>query len=243
MKKRPSVVTEFFSSEDPNVYVIHCTTTDFNEHPVRLTSICIRHTKSSRERVFIPRSSPAQTTNIDDWEREILKEFQEFMQTNPRVRWVHWSMTGENFGWPLIQRRSAEHGIPDYTEGLIDLNLNRFLERKYGANYEKHGHFYNLIKRNRFTHPEMLSGTDEAALAKDLNKESIAKLINSCGAKADAIHEVLQAEETGKLKTSPLTKETLFDKLSWIKSVMLFLAGTAAKYAYDWIAQHVALHF
>jgi hypothetical protein len=87
------------------------------------------------------------------------------MKQNPRIRWVHWSMTDDKFEWPLIRRRSAEHGITDYTEGLADLNLNWFLEQKYGASYEKHPHLYSLIERNRFSHPEILPGKAEASLA------------------------------------------------------------------------------
>ena len=133
-RKRPTNIAEFFRSEDPNVYVIHCTTTSFEEHPVRITSICIRRTKTCQDRAFVPEHPPLSPNALDVWEKEILTDFQEFMKTNPRIRWVHWSMTGDNFGWPLIQHRSAEQQIIDYTDGLIDLNLNRFLEQKYGTN-------------------------------------------------------------------------------------------------------------
>jgi hypothetical protein len=153
-KNRLTNIPEFFRSDDPNVYVIHCTTTSFEEHPVRITSICIRRTQTRQERAFAPLSAK----DLDVWEKEILTEFQEFMRLNQRIRWVHWSMTDDKFGWPLIQRRSAEHQIMDYTVGLIEVNLNHFLEQKYGRSYEKHGHLYNLIKRNGFTHPEILRG-------------------------------------------------------------------------------------
>jgi hypothetical protein len=105
--------------------------------------------KLARSMLLFPEYPPVSPTDLDIWEKEILTEFQEFMRSHPRIRWIHWSMTDDKFGWPLIQRRSAEHQMTDYTEGLIDLNLNHFLEEKYGNNYEKHGHLYNLIRRNR----------------------------------------------------------------------------------------------
>jgi hypothetical protein len=63
------------------------------------------------------RSTPPLSKNeIDAWEKEILAKFQDFMEKNPRVRWVHWSMTDDKFGWPLIRRRSLEHKITDHTQ-------------------------------------------------------------------------------------------------------------------------------
>jgi hypothetical protein len=238
-KKRPISIPEFFRPEDPNVYVIHCTTSSFDEHPVRITSICIRRTKTRQERAFVPEYPPVSPTDLDIWEKEILTEFQEFMRSHPRIRWIHWSMTDDKFGWPLIQRRSAEHQITDYTDGLIDLNLNHFLEQKYGNNYEKHGHLYNLIRRNGFNHPEILGGKEEAKLANELNKASIAKLLNSCKAKTDVIQEILQAEEDRNLKTNPFTKEALFRKFAAVKTPVVFLAGCLAQYLCGLLLQQI----
>ena len=36
------------------------------------------------------------THELDAWETEMLEKFQGFMEKYPRVRWVHWSMSGQN---------------------------------------------------------------------------------------------------------------------------------------------------
>lgn len=218
-------VLEFFDSANHNVHVIHCTTTSFDEHPVRITSICVRFGGTGEKRSFVPERPPLSKDHLDTWETEILARFQDFMQKNPRVRWVHWSMTDDKFGWPLIRRRSLEHKITDYTEDLIELNLNHYLEQKYGAGYEKHRHFYNLIKRNRLTHPDILQGKEEAELAGDLNRASVAKLLSSCKAKTDAIHEIHRAAANGTLKTNPFTKAAFLKQMSWLSGILLYLAG------------------
>lgn len=135
-KQQTTNVLDFFHSENRNVHVIHCTTTSFHEHPTRITSICARFGGIGEKRAFVPEHPPLSKNEIDAWEKEILAKFQDFMEKNPRVRWVHWSMTDDKFGWPLIRRRSLEHKITDHTQDLIELNLNHYLEQEYGAGYE-----------------------------------------------------------------------------------------------------------
>jgi hypothetical protein len=115
-KQQTTKVLDFFHSENRNVHVIHCTTTSFHEHPTRITSICARFGGIGEKRAFVPEHPPLSKNEIDAWEKEILAKFQDFMEKNPRVRWVHWSMTDDKFGWPLIRRRSLEHKITDHTQ-------------------------------------------------------------------------------------------------------------------------------
>ena len=115
-KQQTTNVLDFFHSENRNVHVIHCTTTSFHEHPTRITSICARFGGTGEKRAFVPDHPPLSKNEIDAWEKEILAKFQDFMEKNPRVRWVHCSMTDDKFGWPLIRRRSLEHKITDHTQ-------------------------------------------------------------------------------------------------------------------------------
>ncbi len=234
-KQQTTNVLDFFHSGNRNVHVIHCTTTSFDEHPTRITSICARFGGTGEKRAFVPEHPPLSNNEIDAWEREILAKFQDFMEKNPRIRWVHWSMTDDKFGWPLIRRRSLEHSINDHTEDLIELNLNHYLEQEYGPGYEKHPHFYNLIKRNGITHPDILQGKQEAELAADLNKASIAKLLSSCKAKTDAIYEILRAAESGKLKTNPRTWSAVSRTLSRFKGSLYYLAGLITSAIAGWL--------
>jgi hypothetical protein len=227
-------VLDFFDSENRNVHVFHCTTTSFDEHPVRITSICVRFGGTGEKGSFVPEYSPLSRDELDTWETEMLAKFQQFMQNNPRVRWVHWSMTDDKFGWPLIRRRSFQLKITDHTEDLIELNLNRYLEQEYGAGYERHPHFYSLIKRNGLTHPDLLHGKEEAELGADLNKASVAKLLNSCKAKTDALYEILRAAETGKLKTNPVSWPAIRKTLSRF-GLISYLAGLITPAVAGWL--------
>jgi hypothetical protein len=83
IKRRPVDVLEFFHSENRNVYVIHCTTTSFEEYLVRVTSICVRCGETGEKYAFVPEHSPAAPGDIDSWESEVLTKFQKFLEKNP----------------------------------------------------------------------------------------------------------------------------------------------------------------
>ena len=65
-------VLDFFNSENRNVHVIHCTTTSFDEHPARITSICVRFGGTGEKRSFVPENSPLSKDELHAWEGEIL---------------------------------------------------------------------------------------------------------------------------------------------------------------------------
>src|SRR5260221_731753 len=106
-KQQTTNVLDFFHSGNRNVHVIHCTTTSFDEHPTRITSICARFGGTGEKRAFVPEHPPLSNNEIDAWEREILAKFQDFMKKNPRT-------------WSAVSRTlSRFKGSLYYLAGLI----------------------------------------------------------------------------------------------------------------------------
>jgi hypothetical protein len=78
-----------------------------------------------------------------------------------------------------------------------------------------------------------LGGKQEADLGADLNKTSVAKLLSSCKAKTDALHDILRAAETGKLKTR--TWPAILRKLSKFKGLVSYVAGVITSAIAGWL--------
>jgi hypothetical protein len=53
----------------------------------------------------------------------------------------------------------------------------------------------------------------------------------------------LQAEEDGRLKTNPLTREAVFRKLALVKTPVVFLAGCLAQYSGSLVLQWIWQYF
>jgi hypothetical protein len=63
-KQQTTNVLDFFHSENRNVHVIHSTTTSFDEHPTRITSICARIGGTGEKRGFVPEHPPLSKNEI-----------------------------------------------------------------------------------------------------------------------------------------------------------------------------------
>jgi hypothetical protein len=62
--QRPNIL-DFFHSDDRNVRVIHCTTTSFDEHPTRVTSMCVRFGETGEKHAFAREHPPLSNNELD----------------------------------------------------------------------------------------------------------------------------------------------------------------------------------
>jgi hypothetical protein len=101
--------------------------------------------------------------NYSHLEKALLDEFYEFVEKYRDFKWVHWSMTFVNYGFPALAHRYKVLGgspvnIPD--TNLIDLAAH--LKKIYGRNYIPRPPLNNLILKNDLQSQQLMTGKEEA---------------------------------------------------------------------------------
>jgi hypothetical protein len=228
MDTQRSTIPDLFNWSRPNVLSIHYGTTTYKEQPVFATELAVVWTATGQSQSFPSGSIDKSLSDpLFKYEENLLTEFGAFLSANRDQYWVHWAMRTSNFGWAHLRDRMRIHGLE--TSSLPSsghlLDLSNFLEEKYGAKFAEHGRLYNLIKRNRLEHPDLLKGDIEANLAKSLE---LGPLRNSCYRKADRIAGLLKLECTHKIRLRRPFR-------MWFAGAIVALLGLLA-----WIVKEIA---
>lgn len=194
----------------------------------RITSIACRNFGSGQTRSFsihqvseLPKFKGVDAWDAyDDIEREMLDQFQVYVREHvAHGLWVHWNMRDINYGFQAIEHRyEVLGGTPTRIPDEKKYDLARMFVAKYGKRYAGHPRLESLMKLNKITAKDFLSGKDEAYAFKD---RKFLALHQSTLRKADVISSLLEAEIGGNLKT----KARLWDvhggslRLIWEKYV------------------------
>ena len=163
------------SVKPEDVYVIHYSCESFYGIPEgrspRVTSIAVRNFSSGQTASFsIHKFAELNGVALgrvkdayDDLEQKMLHEFYEWVRDRQSSDWVHWNMRDINYGFPALEHRfTVLGGTPVRIDESRKFDLSRALVTLYGRGYSEHPRLESLMKMNRMTDKDFLSGEDEA---------------------------------------------------------------------------------
>ncbi|MEA5163001.1 hypothetical protein U5903_19635, partial [Cereibacter johrii] len=174
----------------------------------RITSIACRNFGSGQTRSFsihqiseLPKFAGKDAWDIyDEIEKELLDQFFDYVRAHvAHALWVHWNMRDINYGFQAIEHRyEVLGGAPVEVPDEKKFDLARMFVARYGKRYAGHPRLESIMKINKITDKDFLSGKDEAYAFKD---RKFLALHQSTLRKADVISSLLEAEIAGHLKT------------------------------------------
>jgi hypothetical protein len=202
----------------------------------RVTSIAVRFLNSSQTISFsihkiaeLNKIQHSEITNrYDELEKQMLKDFYDFVREYKTFRWLHWNMRDINFGFEAIKHRAIVLGIETYD--ISDENkydFSRLLKEKYGKEYANHPRLQFIINLNSISPKNWLDGEEEAIAFE--NKEYV-KLHQSTLAKVHVMENILKltAEESLKTKSKfidiyGISPQGIFElaKDNWLFSLIM----------------------
>jgi len=159
----------------PYVRIIHYSCESFDDRPSgqspRITAIAIRKLDDAQtvsfsihavaERRGVPIAQiPG---NYDDLEREMLRDFFNYVEGHKDIAYLHWNMRDKNYGFQAIEHRyeALMKTTRLFPEGQR-YDLSRILLEMYGTEYIEHPRLENLARKNEMTMERFLGGKDEA---------------------------------------------------------------------------------
>lgn len=237
------IVTNMVSNP-AHVLVIHYSCESFYDitdgRTPRITSIAVRYVKTGQTKSFsihkLAERKKIDVQNIeecyDQLEKDMLKEFFDFVRVHKAYAWVHWNMRDINYGFEAIENRFVVLGGKPETIGDENkFDLSRLLVSIYGLSYIGHPRFESLINNNGITKRDFLPGAEEA---KAFNQKEYVKLHQSTLRKVDILNTILEKTAEGKLKTNSklrdiysLSPQGIFElaKDNWFFSVGFSVIG------------------
>jgi len=243
-RKAEEIINSFYDN-DFHSLLIHYSCESFYDikdgKTPRITSIAVRHLNSAQTKSFsihkiaelrkIPNAKISE--NYDILEKEMLKDFYEFVKDHHSYRWIHWNMRNINYGFEALKHRATILGTKPYE--IIDehkFDLAKLLTDKYGKHYSDHPRLQSILNMNQMTPKHWLNGDEEAKAFED--KEFV-KLHQSTLAKVDVIENILKLTAENSLKTKSklrdiygINPQGLFElaKDNWLYSLILVVLTT-----------------
>jgi hypothetical protein len=242
-KKGLEAIDEIVSNPSHQL-LIHYSCESFYDVPSgytpRVTSIAVRFFNTAQTKSFaihkvaemkkIPFEDIEE--NYDELEKEMLKEFFQFVKKHKSHNWIHWNMRDLNYGFEAIENRyKVLGGRPDIIEDDRKYDLARLLIDIYGAGYVGHPRLEKLIEKNKISTRDFLDGQSEASAFS--NKEYV-KLHMSTLKKVDVFHTIVDKLASGSLKTNAkwhepygLSPQGVYEAIKehWLYAVIILFLG------------------
>lgn len=227
-----------------NLLLIHYSCESFYNVPSgytpRVTSIAVRYYNTAQTKSFaihkvaemkkIPFEGIEQ--NYDELEREMLKEFFQFVKKHKSYNWIHWNMRDLNYGFEAIENRyRVLGGRPDIIEDDKKYDLARLLIDIFGLGYIGHPRLEKLIEKNKISTRDFLDGKSEAIA---FSHKEYVKLHMSTLKKVDVFHSILDRVASGNLKTNAkwyepygLSPQAIYESIKdhWLYAVITLVLG------------------
>lgn len=208
-----------------HIFIIHYSCETFYDRKEiaspRITSIAIRNLHTGQTTSFSIHLIAEEhdclsniETDVDQFEKEMLEKYFDFVRTHLSHVWVHWNMRDSNYGFQAIEHRfKVLGGIPFLIGEEEKCDLSRLLIQIYGKKYIGHPRLESLINKNKISKKSFLAGSDEAA---SFENREYYKLHQSTLRKTDIFANIMQLARDNNLKTN----------LSWLQkncsSVVVF---------------------
>lgn len=200
------------SGKEEHVLIIHYSCESFYDRPdgqtPRVTSIAVRNFSSGQTASFsIHKVAEIKgvafgdiDSQYDSLEKEMLKEFFQFLAQHKTYNWVHWNMRDINYGFPALEHRyRVLKGKPEELDESRKFDLPRALVAIYGNKYMSHPRLINLMEANHITTLDLLDGPGEAAA---FESKEFVKLHQSTLRKVDVLANILGRVIDGSIKTN-----------------------------------------
>lgn len=218
---------ELIKRRKNNIYILHYSSSNISEHPVKISSITL--SKYNQD-------TPVTFSIASKSENEMLSEFFEHIKNNPDKIYVGWNLKNITYGTQVLERRYREllGKEPPIINNVFD--LDGIIEKKYGRKYVGHepqGKLYNLLELNNISCLDFLSGKTEADL---YEKKDFRKIEMSNSRKVMGINIILKLMFDNKLKTNAsiiwkasykIDNSPLLKVLGYFLAIMGFLSGMA----------------
>lgn len=229
-KEACKTLNEYMSKKE-NYYFIHYSCENFHDDlPYkkgnRIIAIGVLNAKTQSVQLFsLKNSATILNVVIDDntdeetlnkIELNLLKNYFSFLSHNRNLKFIHWRMNNDCYGFKCLERRFKSLGGDDDDLFILDenntLNLSLLLTQKYGSNYARainnnKGSMYTLFDINNIKKEGVLSGKEEAEA---IYKKNYDKVYFSLIAKLDALYEVVNLSANNKLKTYNSTFKSIY---------------------------------
>lgn len=143
--------------------------------------------------------------SLDSLEREMLREFYDYIKKHSTYRWVHWNMRNASYGFAAIENRyRILGGRPRKIEEQFKYDLPEILGTLHTYKFEKHqkpssGQLMNISIRNSISTRDALTGAEEAAA---FERRDYIALHMSTMRKIEMIDRVLTLQEKKELKVN-----------------------------------------
>lgn len=240
LRRRKKIVSRIgdLTEHAGSVLVIHYSCESFYDRDdgrtPRITSIAIRnlasgqtdsysiHQIAEEERVSLDEIND----HYDDLEKKMLNFFFNFANTHQHFTWVHWNMRDVNYGFDAIEHRyRILGGNPVQVAEDRKFDLSRALVDLYGIGYIGHPRLESLIRKNKITDKDFMTGKDEAAA---FDNKQFVKLHQSTLRKVDTLANIFERTANGSLKTNS----------SWMEQHGYTPAATV-----EWLKEHWVITF
>lgn len=151
--------------------------------------------------------------NYDKVEKHMLKDYFSFVSTHRNYNWIHWNMRSPNYGFFALEHRyKVLGGKPIILQDSKKIDLASLLIDIYGDNYIEHPKMISLIKLNKISEKDFMSGPDEGESFKINN---FFKISMSCSRKVHAFASILDKAINNNLKV----------RTSWIQQYGVSIQG------------------
>jgi hypothetical protein len=174
----------------------------------RITSIAVRYLESGQTVSFsihlVAEELYGKISGIDqkydDLEREMLQRFFNFVDHHKNYIWIHWNMRDSNYGFSALEHRyRVLKGSPTSIDDDKKFDLARAAVDIYGIKYIGHSRLESIIKLNKITDKDFLSGYEEA---KAFENREFLKLHQSTLRKVDTLANLFERISNHSLKTN-----------------------------------------
>ena len=246
LKRRKEIIRKMdgLLERDDTTLVIHYSCESFYDKSdgktPRITSIAVRNLRSGQTDSFsIHQIAEEQRIDFgdiydhyDELEKEMLDRYFAFVRDNKHCSWVHWNMRDVNYGFAAIEHRyRVLGGKPIQVAEDRKFDLSRALVDIYGVAYIGHPRLESIIKKNRITDKDFLTGAQEAEA---FEKKAFVRLHQSTLRKVDTLANLFDRCSNKSLKTKSswieqhgLTPDVLVElaKEHWLVTGILILGG------------------
>lgn len=201
-RKEATSLIKKLNEEKSNTLVIHYSCESFYDikdgRTPRITSIAVRELDSAQTKSFsIHKAAEIKKVklheieqNYDTLEKEMLKEFFDYVKIHCNYNWVHWNMRDINYGFEAIEYRyKVLGGKPVSVDSAKKYDLARLLPNKYGLRYIGHPRLEKLVEKNHITQKDFLTGKEEAMY---FEKKEFIRLHQSTLRKVDVLQTIFE---------------------------------------------------
>ena len=239
--KKAKETIEKINKDRNNYNIIHYSCESFKDNPdrsVRITSISIlslRYGQTTsysiiKEAELMHIQKTEITKHYNELEKSLLKKYMRYLSSHINMKWIHWNMRDDNYGFHAIEHRAKFLGISPVVildENKIDLAV--LLKDYYGKNYIEHPQMHSLAHKNDLNTEGFLGGGEEAEA---FVRGDYFTLNRSTFRKVQVIKDIFDLVADEQLKTNSSRKEiygsriqSLFDYLNkkWWIQIILYL--------------------